>query len=412
MRYEFAGSVLDLDAQELRRGGRTLPVEPQVFDILRVLAEHDGGMVTKDALVEAVWDGRIVSDATISARVSAARAAVGDTGRDQQIIRTVSRRGFRLVVPVTVVAARGETGDETGGSGTPPATAPDDPGPAQVIRYTSAPDGGSIAWSSAGSGPPVLYAWHHLGHLELDWNSPFLRPCLTPLAAAHRLVRFDIRGAGLSDPVPERGLTLDDCVDEMKAVADAAGLDRFPIVATLQACAVAIRFAGRYPERVSRLVLNNPYARGRALRDAALPEPESDPFIVLLRSSGWGDPDNGFMRAFITMVLPMAGAEEVTEMIRRIALAATSEAALKHRTLIDRIDVRGDLAAVQAPTRVIHARLCPIHPVGEGRRVAAGIPAAEFIEIDSSNTIFTACEPNIDRVLKATLDFLAEDGPG
>ncbi len=394
MRYAFADCELDLGAHALRRAGEVVWIEPQVFDVLHVLASRAGALVTKEDLIDAVWGGRIVSDAAISARISGARAAVGDNGRDQSIIRTVSRRGFQMVADVTV-------------SDAVMAAAPK-PSPGQVIRYTISQDGGGVAWSRAGDGPPVLHAWHHLSHLELDWTSELLRPALATLARCHSLIRLDIRGAGLSDPLPS-GATIDDHVADMKAVADAAGLTRFPIVATLQASAVAIRFAARNPERVSRLVLHNPYARGRAVRDGA-PPAENDPFIALLRSGSWGDPANGFMRDWATMVLPMASAEETTELIRLIAHSGPAQAALHQRTLIDRFDVSGDLAQVKAPTRVIHARLCAIHPVGEGRKVAAGIPAAEFMEVDSSNTILIGSDPTFERVMAAPLEFLAQDG--
>lgn len=407
MRLTFADCELDLGARVLRRGGAAVPVEPQVFDVLRVLALRAGTMVTKDALIEVVWAGRLVSDATISARISAARAAVGDTGRAQAVIRTVARRGFQMVAEVARIEAAGtETATDTAAGAPPAPVLPRH----QVVRYTAAPDGGSLAWAQAGAAPPVLHAWHHLSHLEQDWASPLLRPALLALAARHGLVRYDIRGSGLSDPLPQ-GADIDTHAADMLAVADAAGLARFPVVATLQAAPVAIRLAARAPHRVSRLVLHNAYARGRAMRPGAPEAAESDPFIALLRSGGWGDPDNGFMRAWATMVLPMASADETTELIRLIARSGPAEDALHQRTVIDRFDVTADLPRVQAPTRVIQSRLCPIHPVAEGRRVAAGIPGAEFVEVDSSNTFLIASDPAFDRVMDATLDFLAQDGP-
>jgi DNA-binding winged helix-turn-helix (wHTH) protein/pimeloyl-ACP methyl ester carboxylesterase len=396
MRYEFGDCDLDLDAHALRRAGETVPIEPQVFDLLVALARNAGVMVTKDDLIDAVWEGRIVSDATISARVSAARSAVGDNGRDQSIIRTVSRRGFMMVAEVTVCASDAKA------AGAPK------PAPRQVIRYANSQDGTSIAWSSAGDGPPVLHAWHHFSHLEKDWTSRLLSPALAALAERHCLIRHDIRGCGLSDPMQPEA-TIDDHVADMKAVADAAGLTQFPIIATLQAAAVAIRFAALYPDRVSRLVLHNAYARGRAIRNGAPDNAENDPFIALLKSGGWGDPANGFMRAWATMVLPMASVDETSELIRLIAQSCTAQTALHHRTVIDRFDVSADLTGVRAPTLVIHARLCSIHPVAEGRRVAAGIPAAEFVEMDSSNTFLIGSDPTFTQVMDATLEFLSDD---
>ena len=391
MRLAFADCELDLEAYALRRAGEVIRVEPQVFDLLKVLAMKPGAVVSKDELVEAVWGGRIVSDAAISSRISAARAAVGDNGSDQSIIRTVARRGFQMVARVAVTGAAAADATRR-----------------QVIRYATAPDDSSLAWSSAGAGPPVLYAWHHLSHLELDWTSNLLSPAFVALAEQHSLIRYDIRGAGLSDPM-RPGDTIDSHVADMEAVADAAGLARFPIIATLQAAAVAIRFAARFPDRVSRLVLHTPYARGRAIREGAPAAAEHDPFIALLGSGGWGDPANGFMRAWATMVLPMASADETTELIRLIAQSSPAAAALQHRNLIDRFDVSGDLPRVRAPTRVIHARLCPIHPVAEGRKVAAGIPAAELVEVDSSNTFLIGSDPAFARVMAETLDFLAQE---
>lgn len=395
MMYSFSGNRLDTGRHVLVRDGELVAVEPQVFDILCLLVRNAGQLVTKDQLIDEIWDGRIVSEASISSGINAARTAVGDNGRDQRIIRTVPRRGFEMVADVVSE----ETGTATG---QPTARM------RQTIRYAAAPDGRSIAWSSAGEGPPVLYAWHHLSHLEKDWESDLLAPWNRALARAHRVIRFDNRGTGLSDRITPED-TLDDHVADMLAVADAAGLARFPIVAWLQSGAVAVRLAARHPERVSRLILLNTYARGRSKRGQAPAGPGDDPFISLIRSGGWGDPADGFMRAWATMVLPMAGADQTTELIRLIAHAGTTDDALLQRELIDNLDVTEDLAGVEAPTLVIHARMCAIHPATEGRRVAAGIRDAEFIEVDSSNTFFIAGDPTIDRVIGAVLEFLDAD---
>jgi TolB-like protein len=93
----FGDCEIDLGRQELRRGGRVVPVEPQVFDLLLHLVRNRSRVVTKDELIEAIWQGRIVSEAALSSRISAARRAIGDTGEDQRLIRTLHKRGFRFV---------------------------------------------------------------------------------------------------------------------------------------------------------------------------------------------------------------------------------------------------------------------------------------------------------------------------
>ncbi len=97
MLYRFKDCVLDTGRRELRRGGDLIAVEPQVFDLLEFLVRARERVVSRDDLLAAVWHGRIVSDATLSSRVNAARSAVGDSGEGQHLIRTLPRRGFRFV---------------------------------------------------------------------------------------------------------------------------------------------------------------------------------------------------------------------------------------------------------------------------------------------------------------------------
>ena len=84
-----------------------MPVEPQVFDLLLYLLENRHRVVSKDDLIEHVWEGRIVSESTLTSRINAVRNAVGDTGKDQRLVRTIARKGFRFVGEVCA-AARAE----------------------------------------------------------------------------------------------------------------------------------------------------------------------------------------------------------------------------------------------------------------------------------------------------------------
>jgi len=95
--YLFNDFTLDPDRRELRRGDVAVAVEPQVFDLLEFLIHNRDRVVSRDDVLEAVWHGRIVSDATLSSRISAARSAIGDTGEEQRLIRTIARKGLRFV---------------------------------------------------------------------------------------------------------------------------------------------------------------------------------------------------------------------------------------------------------------------------------------------------------------------------
>ena len=97
MQLFFADHMLDTDRRELRRGSRLIAVEPQVFDLLIYLVQNRDRVVSKDDLIASVWGGRIVSDSTLTSRINAARKAIGDSGEDQKLIRTIARKGFRFV---------------------------------------------------------------------------------------------------------------------------------------------------------------------------------------------------------------------------------------------------------------------------------------------------------------------------
>ncbi len=97
--FSFGDFTLDTGALELRRGPVVVPVEPLVFDLITLLLEQPGVVVSRDELVASVWDGRIVSESAISTAVKSARKALGDTGRDQKFIRTIRGRGIQFVVP-------------------------------------------------------------------------------------------------------------------------------------------------------------------------------------------------------------------------------------------------------------------------------------------------------------------------
>lgn len=97
MIYTFGNCSLDLDRHELRRGGDLVAVEPQVLDLLQYLIRNGDRVVSKDDLIANVWNGRIVSDSTLTSRISAVRRAVGDSGERQRLIRTIARKGFRFV---------------------------------------------------------------------------------------------------------------------------------------------------------------------------------------------------------------------------------------------------------------------------------------------------------------------------
>jgi DNA-binding winged helix-turn-helix (wHTH) protein/pimeloyl-ACP methyl ester carboxylesterase len=428
VRLTFATCSIDPRRRELHRDGAPVHVEPQVFDLIHALAAADGAVLSKEALVERVWRGLNVSDSTIAARISAARAAVGDDGKAQRIIRTVPRRGVRLAVPVVREAGpgdRGPPGATDSGADDPGATAPGETRaglrtlqgtgeagrtPAPEVRYAASTDGLAIAWAQSGTGPPLLRAGHWLSHLELDWRSPVWGPILRDLGTGRRLVRYDQRGMGLSGrEIGSGDLAL--FVADMKAVADAAGLARFPILAASQATPVALRFAAENPERVSRLVLYGGYCVGRALREDDGGDMSEDTALALIRS-GWGRHGSTFVRALSALYMPDATPEQIANFVDIQLASASPENAVAIRRAVDRFDVRDVLPRVRAPVLLLHAAGDVVQPLAQARMLAAGLPDARLVVLDSPNHTALPQHPSWPEAVARIAGFLAEDDAG
>jgi DNA-binding winged helix-turn-helix (wHTH) protein/pimeloyl-ACP methyl ester carboxylesterase len=287
--YAFGEFELDTRLHELRRSGDRLHVEPQVFDVLAYLLASRDRLVTKDELLDRVWGHRYVAPTTLNSRIKHARQAVGDDGTTQRIIRTVHGLGFRIVAHVV------ERRDAGPLAGSPQSATPGRP-LEQRIRFCTAPDGVRIAYGTSGAGPPLVKPANWLTHLEYDWESPVWRHWLHELSRDHTLVRYDERGSGLSDRDAD-DLSFDSWVRDLETVADAAGLERFPLLGVSQGCAVAIAYAVRHPERVSRLVLYGGYLQGVMARARSEQDREEARMLTQSMPAYWGR-DNPAFRMF------------------------------------------------------------------------------------------------------------------
>lgn len=394
MVYRFGEFTLDPLTYDLQCDGEPIPVEPQVFGVLNFLIENHDRVVSKDELIDAVWDGRIVSDATLSSRISAARTAIGDTGRDQNIIRTIPRRGFRFVAAVsadTVTDKSVSVETET----------------PQTIRYCTTDDGVQLAYSFAGAGPTLLKVANWINHLEFDWTSPMWGDLLREFARYRQLLRYDSRGVGLSDW--EVGdINFDLLVEDFEAVIDASGVETFALLGISQGAAVAIDYAARNPGRVTHLVLWGGFARGRRQRGNPEDQAESEAFITLMRQ-GWGKEKSPFRRMFASLYLPEANDEQIKWWTDMQRVATSPENAVRLREAIDDIDVSEQLAKVQTPTLIVHSEHEQVAPLSEARFMAARIPNAKFVALDSANHLVLRQEPAWQRAVSEIEAFLSSE---
>lgn len=276
----------------------------------------------------------------------------------------------------------------------------------QEIRFCRAADGVSLAWAETGSGPTVVKAPNWITHLELDWRGLRSRTWLSSLSARCRLVRYDARGNGLSSrDVAE--ISFERFVDDLECVFDAAGIERAPIFALSQGCAIAIAFAARAPERVSGLVLTGGFSQGRAQRRTAKGRAELDAMKAMI-DVDWDGPYPSLRDLLAERIIPLASIEDRRQFAEDMRQMTSGETMMRYREVIDNIDITHLLAEIRAPCLVLHCTRDRMQPVEQGQALASGIPNARFIAYDSPNHVFTEndpCWPEAERDIHA---FLAE----
>lgn len=262
----------------------------------------------------------------------------------------------------------------------------------QEIHFCTSRDGLRVAYATIGQGPALVRAAHFLTHLEFDLDSPVWRPWLSELSQGRRLVRYDGRGCGLSDRT-SAPLSLDAWVDDLEAVADAAGLKRFALLGCSQGCAVSIAYAVRHPERVSCLVLLGGYARGLMHRDPTPAQIREAGLLLDLVEIGWGRDNPAFRQVFTSLFIPEGTPEQVRWFNELERLSTSPEHAARSMAAFGQLDVSTMATRLACPTLVLHARGDARVPFEEGRRIAGLIPGARFVPLDSLNHVLLEHEP-------------------
>ncbi len=389
MQFYFENHILDLERRELRRGSDLVALEPQVFDLLTYLMQNRERVVSKDDLIASVWGGRIVSDSTLSTRINAARKALGDSGEAQRLIKTMARKGFRFTGTVTEHKKSGDA-----------ASSPAAALPQQEVHFCTASDGVRIAYASAGQGVPLVKAANWLNHLEYDWHSPIWSHLLHALAAECQLIRYDERGNGLSDWDVD-DISFEAFVRDLETVVDAAGLKRFSLFGISQGAAVSIAYAVRHPERVERLILYGGFARGRTRRN-----PEQAETLQALIRQGWGSENPAFRQFFTSLFVPDGNPEQMQWFNDLQRITTSPDNAVRIMQATGQVDISDLLPRVRVPTLVLHAQNDAAVPFDEGRRLAAGIPGARFVTLESRNHLIVEKEPAWTRLLEEIAAFL------
>ena len=199
-------------------------------------------------------------------------------------------------------------------------------------------------------------------------------------------------------------------LSDLESVADACALDRFSLLGVSQSCAVSIAYAVRHPERVSHLVLYGGFTKGWHKRNDQHAIDTHEAMTTLIKE-GWGKDNPAFRQLFTETFIPGANREQMAwfnDLQRKTA--SPLNASRLHHAFGD-MDVSAILGEVSVPTLVLHARNDAAVPFDEGKALAAGIPGARFVDLNSANHILLSDEPAFAELLQEIRSFIAVAGP-
>jgi class 3 adenylate cyclase len=251
-----------------------------------------------------------------------------------------------------------------------------------------------IAYQVRGDGPKdLLYVPSWISQLEHYWDEPAVARYFNRLAGFSRLIMFDRRGSGLSDPLPHAP-TLEEQMDDIIAVMDAAGSQRTALFALLEGGALAILFAATHPDRVSELVLfeAQPRMAWAPDYDWAMRQEDREAFIDGGGMSNWGDGSR-------ILSLSPASADNPRLLAwygRLERLAASPGTAAKFMRMNGEVDVRAVLPTIQAPTLIMHRVGDPFINVRHSRYLAEHIPGAKYVELPGTEALSFGADSRVE----------------
>jgi pimeloyl-ACP methyl ester carboxylesterase/DNA-binding CsgD family transcriptional regulator len=278
---------------------------------------------------------------------------------------------------------------------------------AQSVAFARSADGTRIAYARLGDdGPPLVVSTCWLSHLEYDLQSPVWKHFVHRLGDVSSSVRYDERGFGLSD-WDVTDFSFEARLADLEAVVEAAGLGRFALLGMSQGGPVAVAYALRHPERVSRLALLGSYVA--TVSDGTDESRRMEETFTSMIEVGWARPEGRFRRVFTDLLMPGATREQMTWVDELMRRSTTAENAVAFRRARMDVDVSDLLRQLDLPTLVMHSRGDQSNPLDGGRRLAAEIPGARLVILESDNHVLLDGEPATDVCFDELSSFLAPD---
>jgi class 3 adenylate cyclase/pimeloyl-ACP methyl ester carboxylesterase len=253
-------------------------------------------------------------------------------------------------------------------------------------RYANSPDG-YVAYQVFGSGPPdLLFMTHWVTNVDAMWEEPSLGAYMQRLASFARVITYDKRGSGVSDPVPLASLpTIEQWADDALAVMDAAGIERAAVIGDTEGGPMAAMLAASHPERVQALVLVNSFARWRRAEDYPIGMPEATAEKLLDRY----EHHFGVTSEVLDLTAPSVATDARfrTWWLTYSRLTMSRSAAAAMYRWVTEIDVRSILPSIRVPTLVLHRSAARHHRVEFGRYLAEHIPNAKYVEFPGADSL-------------------------
>jgi pimeloyl-ACP methyl ester carboxylesterase/DNA-binding CsgD family transcriptional regulator len=278
--------------------------------------------------------------------------------------------------------------------------------PEQQVRFTRSRDGTRLAYAVHGSGPPLIVVSCWLSHLQHDWHSPVWRHFLEDLGQLSTLIRYDERGFGMSD-WKVTDFSIDARVADLEAVVADLGYEQFAILGMSNGSGVAMAYAARHPERVTRLILNGTVCGERPTFDDDTWAEELT--YRSLISVGWAREDPVFRRVFTSNYIPDATEEQMRWFDDLQRMCGPAENVLASRIQRHSEDISAELPRISAPTLILQAVNDRSTTFENAGMVAALIPDSRVVALESRNHILLADEPAWTRFIREVEGFLEPD---
>lgn len=275
----------------------------------------------------------------------------------------------------------------------------------QKIHFYKSADGVKIAYAVSGEGPPLIVSGTWLTHLENQWHSPVWRPFLEALSREYTLVRYDLRGCGLSHRHLE-DVSFETWLQDFERLIEILDFAKFAVFGTCIGSAIAIEYAARHPDRVSRLVLHGVPLRGRLRRTDRPKEIEKARLLLDCLRLGSGPENQAFAQVYASMFQPGGTFEHMRSWCSQQFAAASGEIADRMLPVFWNVDMTSALRRIRCPSLVLHAERDRTVPIEEGRAVAGLIADCRLVVLDTENHVLLADEPAWPHFLAEMRGFL------